>query len=208
MHRIRVVTFDCDGVMFDTETANRSYYNDILAHLGKPSMSDDQFAYAQMHTADAAIAHLFPDKSEFKAAQAYRRKRGYWPYISLMEMEPDLVDLLKWCRPRYPTAVATNRSDTMNRVLADHGIAGYFDLVVTALDVENPKPDPEVLIRVVDHFSVETREVIYIGDSSVDETAARGAGVVLAAYQNPKMAADYHIERLTEVKAILNGTHP
>ncbi|MFP3980276.1 MAG: HAD family hydrolase [Desulfobacterales bacterium] len=205
MRDFRVIAFDCDGVMFDTQKANRTYYNDILAHLGKPPMTDQQFAYCQMATADQAVAYLVPDENEFAAAQAFRKKQGYGPYIRYMQMAPDLVDVLAWCRPGLKTAVATNRADTMNRVLEEHGLDGYFDLVVTALDVENPKPHPEQLLRIIDAFGVRPEEVLYIGDSSVDQEAARAARVVLAACCNRDMAADYHIDRLGEIKAIAAG---
>lgn len=205
MTGFRVIAFDCDGVMFDTQTANRTYYNDILAHLGKPPMTDEQFAYCQMATADQAVAYLVPDEHEFAAAQAFRKKQGYGPYIRYMQIAPDLVDVLAWCRPGLKTAVATNRADTMNRVLEQHGLEAYFDLVVTALDVENPKPHPEQLLRIIDAFRVRPEEVLYIGDSSVDQEAARAAGVVLAACCNRDMAADYHIDRLGEIKAIAAG---
>ncbi|MCF8095694.1 MAG: HAD family hydrolase [Desulfobacteraceae bacterium] len=202
MAELKVIAFDCDGVMFDTETANRTYYNDILAHLGKPPMTGQQFSYCQMHTADQAVAYLFPDKDEFARAQTFRRKRGYTPYIKYMKIAPDLVELLSWCGAGLKTAVATNRSDTMSRVLEEHGLEKYFDLVVTALDVENPKPHPEQLIKIMEYFRVRAEQVLYIGDSLVDEQAARAAGVVLAACCNPSLAADYHIERLAEIKAI------
>ncbi|MFW5908882.1 MAG: HAD family hydrolase [Desulfosalsimonas sp.] len=205
MADIKVVAFDCDGVMFDTKTANQTYYNDILTYLGKPPMTGQQFAYCQMHTVDEALAYLFPDKDEFARAQAFRKKNGYGPYIRYMKMAPDLVDVLSWCKPGFGTAVATNRSDTMNRVLEIHGLEKYFDLVVTALDVKNPKPHPEQLIKITDHFRVSPGQVLYIGDSQVDEQAARAAGVILAACCNPSLAADYHIRRLAEIKAIADG---
>lgn len=204
MSTFKVITFDCDGVMFDTEKANRAYYNAILAHMGRQPMTDEEFAYAQMQTVDNAIAMLFPDAADYAAAQAYRKENGYGPYIPYMEMEPDLVDLLETLRPKCRLAVATNRSDTMNRVLSTHGIASYFDLVVTALDVANPKPAADPLVCVCEHFAVAAAEMLYIGDSSVDETAAQAAGVPLAAYRNPDLAAaDYHIRHLREVKTIL-----
>jgi phosphoglycolate phosphatase len=53
--------------------------------------------------------------------------------------------------------VATNRTDTMARVLAENHIDHLFDLVVCALDVQFPKPHPESLVKVVDHFSVYRR---------------------------------------------------
>ncbi len=199
------MAFDCDGVMFDTEAANRAYYNDILAHFRKPPMTGAQFAYCQMHTADQAIAHLFSDEHEFAKAQALRKKRGYGPYIRQMQMAPDLMDVLCWCRNGLKTAVATNRSDTMNRVIEEHGLQGCFDLVVTALDVKNPKPHPEQLLCIMEHFRAEPGEVLYIGDSQLDQHAAHDAGVVFAACQNSGLAAAYHIDSLSEIKAIVTG---
>jgi phosphoglycolate phosphatase len=105
--------------------------------------------------------------------------------------------------PRYKTAVATNRTDTMARVLAENHIDHLFDLVVCALDVQFPKPHPESLVKVVDHFSVSPEEVIYVGDSMVDQMAARDAGIPFVAYGNPDLTADYHIRSLAEVADLL-----
>ncbi|MFO7859722.1 MAG: HAD family hydrolase [Desulfosalsimonas sp.] len=203
MTALKVAAFDCDGVMFDTEAANRAYYNDILTHFSKPPMTDAEFAYCQMHTADQAIARLFPDAGEFAAARAFRKKRGYGPYIRYMKMAPDLKDVLCWCRNSLNTAVATNRADTMNRVLEEHGLEGCFDLVVTAMDVANPKPHPEQLYAIMDRFQSSPQEVLYIGDSELDQYAAESAGVVFAACGNPGLSADYHIDQLSEIKSII-----
>ena len=203
MTALKVAAFDCDGVMFDTEAANQAYYNDILAHFSKPPMTGAQFAYCQMHTADKAIAHLFRDPGEFAAAQAFRRKRGYGPYIRYMKMAPDLKEVLCWCRNGLKTAVATNRSDTMNRVLEENGLENCFDLVVTAMDVANPKPHPEQLCSIMERFRAGPREVLYIGDSQLDQYAAEAAGVVFAACRNPGLSADYYIDRLSEIKSII-----
>ncbi len=205
MTAFKVVAFDCDGVMFDTEAANRAYYNDILAHFRKPPITDVQFAYCQMHTVDQALARLFPDEKEYGRARDFRKKRGYGPYIRYMKMEPDLVEVLGWCRRGMKTAVATNRSDTMDRVLEEHGLEGCFDIVVTALDVKNPKPHPEQLFRISEFFHADPQEILYIGDSELDQDAASKSRVVFAAFGNPGLEADYHIKRLSEIKAIVTA---
>jgi len=203
MNKIRVLTFDCDGVMFDTRKANTTYYNDLLKHVGRPPMTPDQFAYAQMHTVDESMTFLFPDPEDFAAAQRLRKMTGYDPYLKYMEMEPDLIPVLEKYAGRLKIAVATNRTDTMNKVLAVHGIEKYFDLVVTALDVLRPKPHPDPLIRVLDFFHAVPQEMLYVGDSELDAEAAAAAGVSLAAYDNPSLAAAFHIRRLRELEAII-----
>ena len=189
--------------MFDSQEANRSYYNHVLDYCHLPAMVPEQLAYVHMHTVDESLAYLIRDETTRKAAQVYRRQIGYQPFLKFMQMEPGLVPLLETLRPRFKTAVATNRTDTMARVLADNHIDHLFDLVVCALDVQFPKPHPEALDKVVDHFSVRPDEVLYVGDSQVDETAARAAGIPFVAYRNPDLAADYHIRHLAEMVDLL-----
>jgi HAD superfamily hydrolase (TIGR01549 family) len=200
---LKVVAFDCDGVMFDSREANRAYYNHLLERFSRPAMTADQLDYVHMHTVDESLRHLFPDPAACDAANDYRISVGYQPFLRYMSMEPGLVPLLEAIRPAYKTAVATNRTDTMARVLSDNHIDHLFDLVVCALDVEHPKPHPESLNKVVDHFSVSPDEVVYVGDSAVDEMAASAANVPFVAYRNPALSARLHIRHLAELHGIL-----
>jgi phosphoglycolate phosphatase len=189
--------------MFDSTEANKAYYNHILIRFGKPEMDDGQFAYTHMHTADASMAFLFEDEEILAQAQAFRKEMTYMPFIRIMRMEPHLMELLRKLRTKYKTAVASNRTDTMRRVLEIHGLEDLFDLVVSATDVARPKPYPDELLKVLDHFGAAPEEVVYVGDSSVDETAAKAAGVPLIAYGSPHLDAAYHIRSLKEIEDIL-----
>jgi len=156
-----------------------------------------------MHTADKAIAKLFGDEKSIEAAQIYRKQMSYIPFLKYMEIEPYLKPLLKKLRPKYKTAVATNRTDTMQRVLIDHNLEEYFDIVVSALDVENPKPSPDQLIKILEYFNIQPDQLIYIGDSRLDEIAAKAASIPLIAYKNSSLTADYYINSLKELENIL-----
>ena len=201
---IQAVIFDCDGVMFDTTKANQAYYDHVLAHFGLPDMTPAQFALAHMHTADMAMTYLFPDEKLRTAAQEYRRTLTYQPFFKYMEMEPTLKGLLKKLRPRFKTAVASNRADTMAAVLSTHGLESDFDMVVCALDVVAPKPHPEMLLKVLDHFEINPRQALYVGDSILDQQAAAAAGIPFVAYANPELtSARHHIDSLAQLQAIL-----
>ena len=204
MKNIKVVAFDCDGVMFDTTKANIAYYNQILDHLGQPPLTPDQFAYCHSHTVDQSIEFLCNDPEEIQTAQSYRKTMSYLPFLKYMVMEPELKQLLTALRPTYKTAVATNRSDTMDRVLKEHGLEAYFDLVVSALDVERPKPHPDPLIKILDHFQIEPDQALYVGDSNLDEVAAKAAGMFFVAYRNRSLSADFYIHSLKEIAKIID----
>ncbi len=204
MENIKVVAFDCDGVMFDTTKANKAYYNEILQHFGRPTLTPDQFAYCHSHTADQSIERLFSDAKSFREAQNYRKNMSYVPFLRYMVLEPYLKPLLEKLRPRYKTAIATNRSNTMDRVLSEHGLEEYFDLVVSSNDVDRPKPYPDPLIKILEHFEIEAYNTLYVGDSELDEIAAKAAGVPFVAYQNRSLSANFHIKSLKEIAQILD----
>jgi HAD superfamily hydrolase (TIGR01509 family) len=82
-------------------------------------------------------------------------------------------------------------------------LGGYFDLIVTASDVERPKPHPDVLLKISDYFNIPPDQVIYIGDSRLDELAARAAGMSLVAYRNPELSAEYYVNSLNEIEDLL-----
>lgn len=201
---LKVIGFDCDGVLFDSSQANRAYYNHILEQFHLPEMDAAQFTYAHMHTVNETLAFLIDDPAILEAAQAYRRRMSYMPFIRHMVMEPDLNDILARLRPVYKTAIATNRTDTMQRVLEEHHLEGCFDFVVTAQDVQHPKPHPEQLLAVLDHFAIAPPEMVYVGDSELDAKAAHSAGVPFIAYANPSLEADVHVERLDQIARLLN----
>jgi phosphoglycolate phosphatase len=203
MDDIKVIAFDCDGVLFDSAQANREYYNSILKHFGRPQMTAEQFVHAHMYTADKVLANLFTDSETLEAAHSFRKKMSYQPFIKSMKIEPDLKDLLKKIRTKYKTAIATNRTDTMQGILCEFSLKGDFDFVVCALDVKHSKPHPESLLKIIEFFDIKPTQVIYVGDSIVDETAAKAAGIPLVSYRNGSLSADYYISRLKELGDML-----
>ena len=200
---IQVVAFDCDGVMFDSSQANRAYYNQVLTNFGLPEMTAAQFAYAHMHTVDETLAYLIRDPKMLSDAHQYRKKMNYLSFIRYMVVEPSLKALLAKLKPAFKTAIATNRTDTMDRVLSEHDLEGHFDMVVTASDVRFPKPHPEELMVILDAFGVAPEQMVYIGDSELDAQAAVSASVPFIAYQNANLTADAHIDSLRQIEDLL-----
>ncbi len=200
---MKAIAFDCDGVLFDTADSNRAYYNALLQQLDMPVMTEEQFAYAHMNTVADSLAYLFPGDELLAQAKALKQKTSYNPFVKAMKMEPGLMPLLKKLRPAYKTAIATNRSDSMPTLLREHHIEPFFDCIVSANDVARPKPYPDQLIKLLDFFGIDSGEMLYVGDSIVDQQAADAAGVALVAYDNPSLTAKHHIASLKEIETIL-----
>jgi phosphoglycolate phosphatase len=199
----RAVIFDCDGVMFDSRQANIHFYNHLLSRFGLPLMTEDKIDYVHMHTADESIRHIFEGTPYTEEAQAYRWEMDYTPFIEDMVMEPGLKETLQLLKPKFRLAVATNRSNTIGKVLETNGLDTFFDIVVSSLDVEKPKPHPEPLLKILRFFSIHAREALYIGDSAVDWETARAASVPFVAYKNRSLEADFHAQGMKDIPGIL-----
>jgi HAD superfamily hydrolase (TIGR01549 family) len=202
----QLLVLDCDGVMFDTSEANTVYYNYFLEHFGREPMTREQFEFVHAHTIDQALDYLFEGDGEIiRQAYQLRKSIDYGDFLKYLTIEPTLVDLLNQIRPPVKTAIATNRTDTMHHLLKEFGLEGQFDMVVTSLDVTRPKPHPEPLQKILDHFGLGSREALYVGDSVVDARAAAAARMPFAAYRNRGLEATYFIDSLLDLKNYLSG---
>lgn len=195
----QLLILDCDGVMFDTSEANRTYYNRLLKAAGLADMTDEQFAYSHMHTVFESVDYLFKTPKLIEKAHQIRSRLNYASVIPDMQIEPSLKAVLKAVRPAVKTAVATNRTDTMDAVLDYHGLTDLFDLVVTAQDVQRPKPHPDMLEKAIGYFDLDRQQAVFVGDSPVDQQAAGAAGMTFVAIGNNALPADVHIRQLDEL---------
>jgi phosphoglycolate phosphatase-like HAD superfamily hydrolase len=67
-------------------------------------------------------------------------------------------------------------------------------MVVTALDVKNPKPHPESIEKILQSLNLKKEETVFVGDSEVDQQAAKSSGVKFIAYKNRDIVSDAYID--------------
>lgn len=198
---LKLVIFDCDGVMFNSRESNRVYYNHLLQAFGCPPMDEEELAFVHIHNVHNSVRHIFRNhpQVEVDAVDAYRQQLDYTPYLRFMEMEPDLPDFLRMLKPRYHTAISTNRTDTMESILDTFALRPWFDMVVTATTAPRPKPAPDGLVMILERFAVRPDEAIYIGDSVIDEAHCASVGVDLIAFRNAALQARYLVNSFLEI---------
>jgi len=198
---LKLVIFDCDGVLFDSREANRTYYNHLLEQFDCPPMTEDEVDYVHVHSVMDSVTHIFRNHQtiEKEIVERYRTELDYSPFLKYMIMEPDLMDFLKLIKPRYHTAISTNRTTTMPMILDIFKLLPWFEQVVTALDTPRPKPAPDGLEMILDNFGLKVDEAIYIGDSEVDREHTRSLGMELIAFKNPSLQAEYHVDNFMAI---------
>lgn len=195
MKNIRGIIFDCDGVLFESRRANLVFYNTILDLMGEPQVAEtDQLRSHLCHT--AASPQVFAEllgAERVAEALALAREIDYRKFIPWMDPEPGMADALAQLAECYPLAVATNRGDSMPQILEHFFLAGYFRTVVTSRDVSLPKPAPDMLFEAARRLELRPDELLFVGDSELDQAAARAAGMPFANYRG-KLEADLKID--------------
>lgn len=198
---LKLVVFDCDGVMFSSREANRIYYNHLLQAFSCPPMAEEELNYVHIHNVNDSTTHIFRNHLHVSIAtvNAYRKGLDYSPYLQYMEMEPDLLRFLQAIKPQYHTAISTNRTDTMETILDTFALRPWFDMVVTAMVATRPKPAPDGLLMILDRFKVQPEETIYIGDSVIDRDHCASVGIDLIAFKNRELMARYHVDNFMDI---------
>lgn len=194
--KIRCVIYDCDGVLFDSYEANTRLYNDLCSKVGREPLRAREMDYVHTHTVYEAIHFIFDrgDELEKKALEVLKQI-DLRNYIGYLKMEPNLFETLSRLKENgILRAINTNRTTSMKHIMDRFDLWPYFDMVVTALDVKHPKPHPESIEKILQAFDLSKQEVVFIGDSEVDQQTARSSGVPFIAYKNGVIEADFHIE--------------
>lgn len=185
--RYKVVIYDCDGVMFDSLESNYVFYNRIMAHLGRPPLDrGDEEARTVLHTYSFGdvMDYFFRNDPARDDALAFARTIRYRELAPYMRMEEGLIETLDRIRPHVSLAICTNRASSMEMIIEDFGLDGYFSCIMTASRVSCPKPHPEPLLKVLEHYAIQPSEALFVGDAEVDRRAAAGAGVPFLAYKS------------------------
>ena len=203
--RYKVVIYDCDGVILDSIESNYVFYNRVMDFLGRPEIDRGNVdAKRVLHTYsfNAVMEYFFTGDKRRDEAFKFAKTIHYRDLMPYMRMEDGFISALDQLKGHTSLAICTNRATSMDMIIEDFGLSGYFECVMTASQVTNPKPHPEPLLKVLDYFEIKPEEAIFIGDGEVDMLSARSAGVPFISYKSylPGLARiEHHAEIVQHV---------
>ena len=205
--KIRCVVYDCDGVLFDSLEANTKLYNDLCALVGRGPLREEEMQYVHTHTVFEALHFIFGKENDLekKALEILKQKQvDLKNYVMYLRMEPHLLQTLESLKEKgILRAINTNRTTSMKYIMERFNLWPYFEMVVTALDVKNPKPHPESIEKIIQELNLNKEEAVFVGDSDVDQQTAKSSGIKFIAYKNRVIQNDAYIEDHLDVLKLL-----
>ena len=171
-------------------------YNDLCSAVGRTPLKEEEIKYVHTHTVYEAIHFIFgqEDGLEKKALESLKQI-DLREYIVYLKIEPYLLQTLNLLKTNgILRVINTNRTTSMKHIMERFHLWPFFDMVVTALDVKSPKPHPESIEKIIQAFHLNKEEIVFIGDSEIDQQTAKSSGVKFIAYKNREITNDAFIE--------------
>lgn len=179
---IKLVIFDVDGTLVDSESiyVKAALKNLEVNHYNIP-MSAIMGIIGQNRVAGQKLIESTQDDSfnYDKYLQDFRKIRD-----ELLEKEPyklkkGALNILNYCKKHdIKMAIATSTArDKQIKVLTELGIIDYFDYMVFGDEIKNSKPDPEIYLKVFEHYNYGKDEMIIYEDSKNGILSAHNAGI-------------------------------
>lgn len=175
------VIFDVDGTLTRTNELIFASFNHVAARHLNRTFSPPEIVALFGPPEEGALLKVFgPDHLD--AIMEELLKFYAANHAAMASLHPGVEDLLRFLRGAgLGLAVFTGKGRRTTAITLDAlGIAEYFDCVITGNDVTHYKPDPEGILRILEHFRVGPRQALMIGDSVSDIKASRAAGVPVA----------------------------
>ncbi|GIR29091.1 beta-phosphoglucomutase [bacterium] len=186
MNQMKIIIFDFDGVILDSENSHFIAFNEGLKNLNI-NISEDEY-YSKYISLDdrGVITNVVNDKNisvtNEEIDMIIKNKNDYFEsrLIDNSKLFPGVEELIIQLSKNFVLSIGSgaNRSEII-KTLKNNNIYDYFEIIVSANEVNNPKPNPETYNRVLDNINTDfnINEIIVIEDSPGGIEAAKSAGL-------------------------------
>ena len=183
---INAIIFDLDGLLADTECLHcRAYQMALLEHdieLREADYAEHWIRFGKGIGDWLTMQGLELDPQALRL----RKSTHYLDFLasSLRPMDGAL-DLLKaWHGKRKFALASSSYRDAIDGVLAGLGMAHFFEVIVSGLDVPQVKPAPDIFLKAARDLDVEPAECLVLEDAEKGVMAAHLAGMRCVAVPN------------------------
>lgn len=177
----KVIVFDLDGTLLDTLKDLQMSVNFALSQYAYPLRTLEQVRKDIGNGVAKLIERSVPNGicdenyakclDLFKDHYRHHYNENTLPYSGMVDA------VIKLQKEGYKVTVATNKViDVAQDLLEEHYI-GLLSYIEGDRIGVNKKPNPEMIENIMKHYQVTKEEILYIGDTNVDEETALNAGV-------------------------------
>lgn len=178
---LKLVVFDVDGLMIDTESVWKNAFDKAGDKYGIPNLGDTLFPSLigkRLEDEQELLDRLLPSDIQNQLINEWRQI-GLGSLEREVPVKPGLYEMLDYLEQHHiKMAVATTtRRELTEQRLKKIGVYNRFDYVLCGDEVTKRKPDPEIYLSVLHKMNTKAENAIVLEDSSVGVEAAYRAGI-------------------------------
>lgn len=182
---VKLVLFDCDGTLVDSQHMIVAAMNDAFAAEGLEPPTRPRILSVVGLSLDLAVRRLVPDGADI--VQVERLADGYKSAFAARRLSREIEEplypgvretiLALAARDDFVLGIATGKSRRgLDAVLEREGLRAYFTTLQTA-DTHPSKPHPSMILHALAEADAEPANAVMIGDTTYDVSMALAAGV-------------------------------
>lgn len=179
---IRGVLFDVDGTLMNVEERFYYHYNENLSAFGIHPVTRGYYEFMRER---GILSSLIPDRNgkRQKFWMRFIEKFSNSDHPELGEPFPGTLETLEWLKAHnYKMGIVTGRTSTPERVMEEleiHGLANFFEFVLTNNDGIDGMNKANNLITAAHKLNLKVHQCAYVGDWQGDVQSASEAGIGL-----------------------------
>ena len=187
----KAIIFDLDGVLVDSKEIHFNALNLALSDYDKRYVitQEEQEKFYEGLTTRSKLEILNKTKGLPKEAYEiiWKNKQAYTSKLfQSIGTDVSLIMLLSVIKDKgFKIGVASNSiRDTLDTCLSNLGLLGIVDVSLSNEDVANPKPDPEIYIKIMNLLGSTPETSVIYEDSEIGQAAAKASGAYLVPVYN------------------------
>jgi len=160
----RLVIFDCDGVLFQSERANVAFYNEVLRRLGEPAMDvPGEAACPRTRVVSALRKFVRRSSGANRSGAIGRAGTGLWTLLCVDVTAAGSLRRSSVASRDYRLAMATNRGKTAAEVVRRFALDRSIELTV-GVSTSHAQTASRHARACLSHFGFEPEVALYVGD--------------------------------------------
>jgi phosphoglycolate phosphatase len=179
---VDLLIFDLDGTLIESKWDIAKAVNLTLADLGLPVRAQEEIFGFVGDGVKRLLRLAVGEENQARYDEALRVFRGHYlaHCLDCTRFYPGIETVLTHFSTKHK-AVATNKSlEYTTKILEGLG-AGYFSYVVGGDNGYGLKPEPGMLLKILEALEVRKDRAVLIGDSTNDITGGHNAGIKVCA---------------------------
>lgn len=186
---IKLVIFDLDGVLLDSESLYKQLNLELFHELGA-HISDEEYNSFIGISGDKMWGYIKDKSGLSQSTSELRMLERERKYNGLLEHNlvpnPGLFELLNYISSKnIPCAIASSGlMKNVSLILEKLNVSSYFSHIVSGEMPQKGKPNPEIFLLAAAHYGISPNQCLVIEDSKNGTIAAKAASMTCVGYIN------------------------